>query len=388
MVFSLFHSDLARRAVPLVAITLAVFALLNVAGWFAYLTYKNHFHPTIAFSANAAGPLPEKKAYYLAQRNNYNALFLGDSRTLCGMHPDFIDPIWHRRSYNLAHWATWMPMQYALISDIAAAIPPDTIVVWSLGHENFRKQVIRAVYPIGWHRIPDMILQGYPAGELITAQLAFTPATALVGRSSEFFDHVHALMGKEVIRLLAENKNVSAEVSTGAREPLDEIGARPLTAYVEPWRDDQGRLVSVAQYKINGAMARIETVPEFYRAKQTHDDSFSGFNVQQFTADSASMASFVAILEIFKAAGIRLIVNEIEEAPYMYENAGARQAYRDWMRAHIRPVVEEYGFTYIGGNAAHLNNKDYFDYNHLNEHGARAYDAAVGRALKKAVGQP
>jgi len=273
-------------------------------------------------------------------------------------------------------------MQYALISDIVSQIPKDTVVVWSLGHENFRKQVIRAVYPPGWKRIPQMAAWGYPLGELISAQLAFTPVTALIGRRTEFFDHLNGILEKVLVKPVIVSEQADTFEPKKIKDSVDDVQEQPLTAYVEPWRDDDGRLVSIAQYKTNGAMARIEIDPAFYRAKQHHTKEFRGFNADAFRMDQASMDTFIAALRKFKAAGVTLVVNEIEESPYMYENAMQREAYRRWMRENIKPRVEEYGFSYIQGPAKALGDADYFDYNHLNENGARRFGRGVGRALK------
>ena len=200
--------------------------------------------------------------------------------------------------------------------------------------------------------------------------------------SNEFFDHLNGILEKVLVKPVIVSEQADTFEPKKIKDSVDDVQEQPLTAYVEPWRDDDGRLVSIAQYKTNGAMARIEIDSAFYRAKQHHTEEFRGFNADSFRMDQASMDTFIAALRKFKAAGVTLVVNEIEESPYMYENAMQREAYRRWMRENIKPRVEEYGFTYIQGPAKALSDADYFDYNHLNENGARRFGRGVGRALK------
>lgn len=366
---------LTRRIFSYIAIFTAVFAVLNAAGWLAYLTYKNHGQPTLAYAANPAGPLPEKKAYYIEHRDDYDALFLGDSRTLCGMHPDFIDPAWGRTSYNLSHWATWMPTQYALIHDVVESIPPGTVVVWSVGHKNFERQELKAVYPFRWRDIPFLARAGYPVGELLNVQLSFSPLSALVGRRIEFFEKIQAWMATPLV-----SPAMAVPTDTSAPARPQEQGV----AYIEPWHDDKGRLVSEGLYKTNGAMARREIIPSYYRAIQARRES-ENRSIEHLNYNPAAMAVFRRALDEFRRAGVNVIINEMEEAPYTYKDEATRRAYRDSFRAHIAPVIKEYGFTFVTSDGIAPRNDDYFDYNHLNEAGAKRYDAALARKLKDAA---
>lgn len=371
----------ARRAVLYGLIGGVIFLGLNLVGWVAFLTYKNQMRITVSEAADPAGLLSEKKAYYLAHRDEYSALFLGDSRTLCGIHPDLIDPVWGRHSYNLSHWATWMPAQYALISDIAPSIPKDTIVVWSIGHQNFAGSPIPPVYPPGWTRIIPMAVMGVDIKELLAAQLAFTPPLALVGRNEQFFEKITQLLGAP----LWHNASAAAsetKVDAGIARMKD-MTADPLTSYLEPWRDDQGRLASIAQFKTNGAMLRTELMSSFYRDKQKADRAAgNAASAVDFVADDTQMKLFRDILDTFKAQGLSVIINELEETPYRYRDPSDRMAFRQWMRTQIKPIVEEYGFKYVHTDEARLTDADYFDFNHLNAVGVRKHNAVLARKLK------
>lgn len=386
MAFASVRSPLARRVINYLVIFLIVFGSLNMLGWWGYLTYKNQMQPTMTIAPNPAGLLIEKVAYYKTHTGDYNALLLGDSRTLCGMHPDYIDPLWGKRSYNLSHWATWLPAQYALISDVAPIIPKDTVVVWSIGYQNFIRSPIRAVYPPGWARIIPMTLDGQSASELIAAQMAFTPVTALMGRRQEFLDQVTQFLDKPVRAAKAGPVSSSSESSLLKTDPvLEKVRENPLTAYTESWLDEHGALASIAQYKTNGAMTRIERIPAFYREKQREDEAGGSAVAEGFAADESLMRMFEKTLDMLQAQGLRVVISELEEAPYRYKSDTERKKFRDWMRTHIKPAVEKRGFIYIHADEVNLTNADYFDFNHLNETGAKRHNAVLARKLRQAA---
>ena len=77
-----------------------------------------------------------------------------------------------------------------------------------------------------------------------------------------------------------------------------------------------------------------------------------------------------------------MIVNEIEEAPYVYGSPENRQAFREVMRTSVRPRVESRGIPYLTTDLDQLQNDDYFDYNHLNSSGVAKYTPMLAAALR------
>ncbi len=381
--------SVARRAFAYIVIFSAVFFALNILTWKAYITYKNYKQGVSVAALNPAGVLVEKAAYYKERGAQYNAVFFGDSRTLCGMHPDVIDPLWGRKSYNLSHWATWMPSQYALISDMAPFIPKDTVVVWSVGHQNFTRSSVHTVYPPGWARGARMAFMGLNPGELLSAQLSFTNYLSLIGWSDEYFFKITEYMAMPLWTRAnaAPSASSAAPVSSAPADPgvqkMKRIESDPQTSFAEPWFDDSGKIASVAQYKLNGAMLRTEIIPSFYRAKQAEQRQGGKMaTLEGFGAGEAEMILFRDILGVFKKYGLTVVVHEFEEAPYIYQTPAEQGKYREWMRTHVKPVVEEYGFKYIHADEAQLTDADYFDYNHLNDRGVRKHNAVLARKLK------
>src|ERR1017187_3834383 len=159
---------------------MVLFALFMVA---VSLAYNSAFEYSRRSQPSAAGTLDVKVPYYLAHTGEYGISFMGDSRTLTDIHPALLEatPGWPRalKSFNLGHWAHWLPTQYALFHNIADHIPPGTIVVWSIGHRNFEMQQLKAAWPVGWQGIPLMLRLGYDPADVISNQFAFTPALAL-----------------------------------------------------------------------------------------------------------------------------------------------------------------------------------------------------------------
>jgi hypothetical protein len=142
------------------------------------------------FTANPGGEnaLPSKAAYYLQHRGEYNVVFLGDSRTYCGIHPALIDDAAGTRSYNLAVFANWVATQYALAGDIAAEIPKDTTVVMSVGYANIRSDsenlTVQRIYPIGFGDALRLQLWGFRSPGVWDNVFYFSPfAHAIADRA-------------------------------------------------------------------------------------------------------------------------------------------------------------------------------------------------------------
>jgi len=112
-------------------------------------------------SHGSAGRLPAKMNYYARAARDYDMVFLGDSRTFCDFHPEILDSVLGTHSFNLGHWTNWFPTQYAQANDLLRTMPSDTVVVWSIGFQNFSFEPIQPAYPIGWRRLPGFLKRGY-----------------------------------------------------------------------------------------------------------------------------------------------------------------------------------------------------------------------------------
>ncbi len=366
------------RLLSYIALILLFVITFNLAFDYGFNLYKQGVFSVGSGRHPGAGTLTDKRDYYLSHKNEFNTLILGDSRTLCGMHPDLIDQYWDRNSFNLAHWAVWFPAQYALISDIAADIPQDTLIVWSIGHQNFSRADLKPVYPPGWQRLARYKGWHYKLSEFVPIQMSYFPLTSLIGRRDIIYDKIQTVFKRPVIK--------AATAQTDQKKPaptvMQDIADQDITGYVRQWFDDDGNLASVAQYKINGAMARTEINPAFYRHKQQKIMTSDGRHFSDFVQDKANREMFIAILDIFKEHGLRVIVNEFEETPYTYPDDKERQKFRNFMRSPIKDIVESYGYDYVHVDFDHLQDADYFDYNHLNSKGIAKFSAMLGPQLQ------
>ncbi len=353
------------RALLYLAIFVPMVLAANVAVYKIY-DIKSQSRPA------GSDHLPRKVPYYLDHEHEFDILFLGDSRTLCAMHPDKLEPYLGAKSFNLGHWATWFANQYSLFNDVVPHIPEETIVVWSIGHQNFDPMPVKDVYPIGWQRIPFLLDLGYSPSALLSAQLHHEPLTFMMANRTDIYTYTQNILKKNLMHF----GRAQPETPSIQSPPP----APPNVGFVEPWYAPDGQLVSVAYYKNNGAYLRQEIVPSYYREKQEKQGSTLFFKAEP--ASPRSMALFTSMLELFKRHNIKLIVNEIEEAPYRYANKEEQEKYRNFMKNEIQPIVESYGFSYMRVNFDKLKTSDYFDYNHLNQDGVDRYSALLGPKLK------
>ena len=107
------------------------------AGWLALNLGFFHLE-TRGREPDPAGTLLQKMRHFAEHRDEDDVVFVGDSRTYCAMHPDLLDPVLETRSINLARWAHWFPTQYPQFEELVPLVGDDTVVVWSIGHQNFR----------------------------------------------------------------------------------------------------------------------------------------------------------------------------------------------------------------------------------------------------------
>lgn len=327
--------------------------------------------------ASPFGNLTPKRNAYLAQAAGHDVVYFGDSRVLCAFHPDLLDPLTGRRSFNLAHWANWLPTQYAFLADVIPRLPRDTVVVWSIGHQNFEKAAIQPVYPIGWRRLPEYLAMGFTVGDLADNLLTFTPPLMLAGQRENVLGLVDRVLARPLWRRAA------APAPPGAVPAAVGPGEDPsLVGRTETYREG-GRLVSYALVKTNGAYLRVETDPAYYRERQVAPAA----HAPSFAPSDGYLALFRATLALFERHGVRVIVNELEEAPHTY-TPGRLAEVRRFMRVVVRAEVESRGHAYIRADFDRLDDSLYFDWNHLNSRGVVAYSAMIAPLLREALAAP
>jgi hypothetical protein len=335
-------------------------------------------------------------------------VFLGDSRTYCDVHPELIEPLVPgMRGINLSHFANWLPTQYALAREIADRIPPGTTVVWSIGHQNFfglssGDLAIQRVYPIS---LSDAVwISWWNAGSAPKGLLdslyfyhwylhSFIVARNVRGSLHQAFKRpfsdnrgphiaVHATAA-----LPAANTMKASYPDETARALEREASAEPDIVHASSTTDD-GRLTSIIRYFRRGGYHRTEIDPEYFRSKQAAagHKPVSEVEARAFKTDPPKQMEwnlFVAILDIFAAKKVRLVVNELEEAPYIYRHPMIRAKWREMMRTLVQPEVEQRGFRYIRTNLDQLSDFDYFDYNHMNSNGIAKYTPMLAQRLNE-----
>ena len=99
------------------------------------------------------------------------------------------------------------------------------------------------------------------------------------------------------------------------------------------------------------------------------------------------MNIFEATLNLFEKAGVHLIVNELEEAPFMYRTPKVQREIHEAMRRVVATRVRALGFSYISVDFDKLTDDDYFDHNHLNSRGAAVFTPMLADQLRPLLGR-
>ncbi len=323
---------------------------------------------------------------YITNPNNYDLIFLGDSRTYCAFHPFLLDRRLGVRSLNLSQWSNWLPTQYAIVDDIISEIPLSTKVVWSIGHQNFNASRIRSVYPIYVRRIPTYVRLGFSYSDLSENILAFNPATWMYAHRARIRIEIENRLNNVNIKIpyaRSDVKDLSSQVINHMRDSMISANEIP-TALVDlhpnilsqrSFYDDRGNIASIGYRLVGGSYLRHEVNPGYYRNRQIAltDTSAEVENESlEFNVDERMWRIFIIILERLSERGISFIVNELQEAPYTYSETTMKST-RKFLREKVKPEVEKFGGQYISVDFSELENQHYFDYNHLNSIGVLKY---------------
>ncbi len=325
--------------------------------------------------------LLSKRDTYLAAPEDYGVVFFGDSRTFCAFHPDLLEGHLGTPSYNLSFWANWLPTQYAYIDDVAPHIAPGTVFVWSLGHVNFAAGKIRPVYPVGWPRLRKMLETGFDFADLRENLFAYTPVLWWFGYRDRIMEEVETLFDRPLWRSGPPPAVPAHGPENVAAAMAARYGAAAGVASTEVYRDG-AEVASVALYKSNGAYLRVETKPEFYRRLQRKTVDERAETTETFAPDLRYLELFLDSLDVLQKNGVRVVINEIEEAPHHYPSAAARDAARAFMREYVQAAAARRGIPYVRADFDCLTDADYFDYNHLNGVGVAKYTEMIAPLLK------
>ena len=373
----------------------------NLLYYYSFYNDKNHL---IYF-----GDLEAKTQHYLSSPSQYNLIFLGDSRTYCAIQPDLVDAALGSHSYNLSRFSHWFPTQYAQIMDIIEAIPQNTTVVWSVGHQNFSaSNVIRRIYPIRVGYVPDFLTMGFTLSDLVDNVTYYHPLTHFFAKRSDFRERVMNVWGEDLLTLEEIQPTASgtsadgSHVSRNERQKLKAKSAYLIRQFQNDYSyavrvlEEKSRITSVVLYKRQGSYHRIELDREFFRIKQKEKlielgGTVTGIQLEDamktVEGDEKYLHLFERVLGEFKRHGIDLVVNEFQEAPFTYRSPTYRKAWSIFMQTKIKPLVEAYGFQYITVDFENLKDWHYFDYKHLNDRGIRVFTPMLVEQLKQLPGK-
>ena len=382
------RQDTMRRFRLTVPRAIALYGILVTL----FLSGADYFYARANFPAVEPNPvgvtsLTNRLAWYRQHVSNYDLIFLGDSKTYCGIHPELLDPLLGSRSLNLSNFANWLPTQFPLAQDIAPIIPKGTTVVWSIGTVNFWPSTgVQRVYPIGMENAARFWIWGVNSTGFVDNVLYYNPALYFLSqRAAARQSFVDLLDRASALRTLAGIGTAEASPSQPADTPptTDDQAIRAKREYEADRRvaqvdivKDASKITSLAVYFHSGSYYRVELDPAFFRDKQQEITS----RWQNPAIDPSLWRVFDETLRVFKSNGVNLIVNEMEEAPFIY--GGTQERFRQFMRETVQKRVEDYGFRYVRVDFDRLTDEDYFDYNHLNSRGAKTYIPMLADQLR------
>ncbi len=342
------------------------------------------------------GTIREKGKFYNKYAFYFDLVFIGDSRTYCGIHCDLMDKLLGKRCANMAAVAHWFPTQLPFCEDLVRTVPPGTVVVFTIGHQNFKHIRVQNSCPIGLKRALKYIEWGYSPDSIIDNLIYYNPVTQLIAKKSDFRDGLNRFMDNTVcelgIRKLVAKKPQERPEPSGqglkAREFELESSFRsdPDVHFVR-FPEEEGGLHSAELIRTGNSSSRVELDPSYFRHKQRerHAQLLSERPYDpnyEFVPDRQYWETFKGIIKLFKDRGISLIVNEIEEAPHNYRDDVEKESKRSFMREVVKPYVESQGFPYVRADFSKLSDEDYFDYNHLNSKGGEKYDKLLAEELR------
>ena len=336
----------------------------------------------------------EKQAAYLRAPGAWDLLFLGDSRTYTDFDPDRLDPLLGTHSLNLAYWAHWFPTQYASFRELIPHIPPGTIVVWSIGEQNFRavSNTVNTAYSIRPWLLPRYVEWGYAVTDLqdnvAGGMLDAIPAHALRDPLRHYLASRMQGLGAASAAVSVATDEPGGGAGTGgavtagldAYERLRAVyEADPRVHRVRAWVDE-GHVTSIEVLTRRGFYLRDEIDTTFFRRKQAEMAAHTDTLTTAYVAEPRYWKTFLAILDEFQRHHVRLVVDRVEEAPYHYARGSDRRRIDAFM-ADVQREVERRGYPWVSVDWTRFVDADYFDYNHLNRRGVERFTPLFAAAL-------
>ena len=372
----------------------AVWWALSLVAVTALVSLRAAHPPTPSLTA---GPLEDKLSFYELHKSEFNLILLGDSLTYTGLHPEFIDPELGTRSINMATFAHWFATQYPYIQDLIHKIPRGTRVLWSVHLYDFEDGLsIQHVYPVGLKNAVRYWAWGARNPGLADNVLYYNPLSHFfVGRAElrsrviargeipvsvpRLFSPAFAAPEFPTTPAFAASARALADTPE-ARSRLIEYYARiPFVAGTMPI-SDHGQINSVILYLKKGGYFRIELTPGYFREKQRemaktqwHLPDREAEAFQPRLTAPVSVKMFEAGLSAFRAAGIPVTINLMEEAPFVFPNEIVRKKYRRMLDQMVRAMTARYGDDFVHVDYSSFVDSDYFDYNHFNSTGIAKY---------------
>jgi len=355
----------------------------------------------------AAYSIPSSKVVtYLAQKERYRLLFVGDSRTYTDIQPRVVGPIVGRPAYNLASFGLWLPVQYLEFRDVFAKIPRDTVVVWSLSHRNFLPVGDRWWIP-GQYKFDLMdgleyALDGYPIPRIVREyeESPFSPVDLAVIARKRLIASLDRTIWRDGARKAPVNQQVGNGEMIGAAS-LVEHNQAAAARIIERLRQDQqvnaispvmrdGVVNSVESTRIDGGYDRIIIDPAYFRKVQAglwpqYRNSNAGC---RFEANKVYMRTFEKILDLITRYHLRVIVNYIEDAPGSWSSDSERACGKQFMIETVVPTLARHGVEVVLPDLYPLidfSNEWYFDESHLNTEGAAIYSKLLAAELVRVL---
>lgn len=349
---------------------------------FFFISYLFYFIDTQAHRPISSG-IVEKMRLYSTDKDDYDMIFLGDSRTFCAVHPELIDARLGSHSINMAHWSNWLPSQYVMFQDIIKLIPKGTTVVWGIGKGNFQPNTIASKYPLRIKDLAHFIRIGIDPIESLNAYLAYTPLFSFTIHCKRIYDSIdNRLLTRSI---LSSQRSTQASPSPAPIQLQSVLDAeKNLHVLTQSTVLDNSKATSIEIFTTRGGYCRVEIDKPFFRKKQQRPP-LTRAEIEGYILPPPSPAYwtlFDEMLDLFELNGINLVVCVFDEAPHSYRHPAIRQRYHDFFQQTVREKVEEHGFPLVYPNQKLLNNTQYFDYNHMNWSGINAFTPLLVDSLK------
>ena len=366
--------------------------------------------PNILYPPRLSKPEPSsvgsprgKLEYYKKHLKDFNLVFIGDSRTYCAMDSAAIDKLLATKSINLSSWAHWFGTQYPQIKELVPLIPKDTTIIWSIGHQNFHDihSEVNSKYPIKLSLVPDYLSAGFSWAEiksnvidtaLSKSALGYLPGASIFSQAKHKRYKLESWLNSDLNKVPTKKlKEQKYSISHKQRNEKHAVAlaelyrTKPDTQHVQ-FKRESGLITSLEVIKRRGSYVRVEIEKDFFREKQKEQALNEASEVDpRKLPDKKYWSLFKKILKEFKDNKIKLIVNEIEEAPFVYQT-DVRKAQFDKFMEQVKSEVSSQGIPYIKIDFTKLKTDDYFDYNHLNQKGINKYLPLLSSELKPLLG--